>query len=75
MRLADLVDVGRERERLGGEIAGVERLLASSRAKLADERFVARAPAEVVAREREKAADLERSLERLRELESSLEAS
>ena len=75
VRLADLVDVERERERLAAEIAGVERLLASSRAKLADERFVSRAPAEVVAREREKAADLERSLERLRELESSLEAS
>jgi valyl-tRNA synthetase len=75
VRLADLVDVERERERLGAEIAGVERLLASSRAKLADERFVSRAPAEVVAREREKAADLERSLGRLRELESSLEAS
>src|SRR5688572_24365768 len=75
VRLADLVDVERERERLAAEIAGVERLLASSRAKLADERFVSRAPADVVAREREKAADLERSLERLLELESSLEAS
>jgi valyl-tRNA synthetase len=75
VRLADLVDVARERERLGAEIAGVERLLGSAQAKLADERFVSRAPAEVVAREREKAADLERSLERLRELESSLEAS
>ncbi|HJR52952.1 MAG TPA: valine--tRNA ligase, partial [Gemmatimonadota bacterium] len=75
VRLADLVDVERERERLGDEIAGAERLLDSARAKLADERFVSRAPAEVVSREREKAADLERSLERLRELESSLEAS
>jgi valyl-tRNA synthetase len=75
VRLADIVDVARERERLGGEIASAERLLASARAKLADERFVARAPAEVVAREREKAADLERSLGRLRELQSSLEAS
>jgi valyl-tRNA synthetase len=73
VRLADLVDVDRERARLGAEIGGVERLLASTRAKLADERFVSRAPAEVVAREREKAADLERSLERLRELRASLE--
>jgi valyl-tRNA synthetase len=73
VRLADLVDVDRERERLASEIAGVERLLASARAKLGDERFVSRAPAEVVAREREKAADLERSLERLGELRASLE--
>ena len=74
VRLADLVDVERERERLGSEIAGVERLLGGSRAKLADERFVSRAPADVVAREREKAADLERSLERLQDLRASLEA-
>jgi valyl-tRNA synthetase len=73
VRLADLVDVDRERERIDGEIEGVERLLRSARGKLADERFVSRAPAEIVARERDKAADLERSLERLRELRASLE--
>ncbi|HYO46726.1 MAG TPA: valine--tRNA ligase [Gemmatimonadota bacterium] len=73
VRLADLVDVDRERKRLAAEIAGIERLLATSRAKLGDERFVSRAPAEVVAREREKAADLERSLERLRDLRASIE--
>jgi valyl-tRNA synthetase len=73
VRLADLVDLDRERERIGAEIDGIERLLRASRGKLADERFVSRAPAEVVAREREKAADLERSLERLRELRASLE--
>jgi valyl-tRNA synthetase len=73
VRLADLVDVDRERERLASEIAAVERLLASARAKLGDERFVSRAPAEIVEREREKAADLERSLERLGELRASLE--
>jgi valyl-tRNA synthetase len=73
VRLADLVDVDRERERIGSEIEGIDRLLRASRGKLADERFVSRAPADVVAREREKAADLERSLERLRELRASLE--
>jgi valyl-tRNA synthetase len=73
VRLADLVDVDRERERIGAEIEGIDRLLRASRGKLGDERFVSRAPAEVVAREREKAADLERSLERLRELRASLE--
>jgi len=73
VRLADLVDVERERERLGGEIENLEGLLAAARGKLADERFVSRAPADVVEREREKAADLERSLERLAELRASLE--
>ncbi|HUF89152.1 MAG TPA: valine--tRNA ligase [Gemmatimonadota bacterium] len=73
VRLADLVDVERERERLGSEIENLEGLLGAARGKLADERFVARAPAAVVEREREKAADLERSLERLGELRASLE--
>jgi valyl-tRNA synthetase len=73
VRLADMVDVDRERARIGAEIASVERLLGSSRAKLDDERFVSRAPAVVVAREREKAADLERSLDRLRDLRAGLE--
>jgi len=68
-----MVDVDRERARIGAEIASVERLLGSSRAKLDDERFVSRAPAVVVAREREKAADLERSLDRLRDLRAGLE--
>ena len=54
--LGDAIDVARECERLGAEIARLEQLVAGQERKLANEQFVARAPAEVVAKEREKLA-------------------
>ncbi|MDX1622392.1 MAG: valine--tRNA ligase [Gemmatimonadota bacterium] len=72
VRLADLVDLERERERLDGEIARTRSLLEASRAKLANEQFVEKAPAEVVEREREKQEDLERAVERLGSLRAAL---
>jgi valyl-tRNA synthetase len=72
VRLADLVDIGREAARLDQERKRVEALLTAARARLADERFVSRAPAEIVDRERSKLADLERALERLDALRSGL---
>ncbi|MBW3661138.1 MAG: class I tRNA ligase family protein, partial [Gemmatimonadetes bacterium] len=72
VRLADLVDVERERERLTGEIERAESILASTRRRLENDQFVSKAPAEVVRREREKAADLERSMERLEGLRDAL---
>ncbi|MDX1661791.1 MAG: valine--tRNA ligase, partial [Gemmatimonadota bacterium] len=74
VRLADLVDVEKERERLAGEIERVESLLATTRERLDNEQFVSRAPEDVVRREREKAEDLERSLERLAGLREALPA-
>jgi valyl-tRNA synthetase len=52
--LGDAIDVGRECSRLGAEAERLAALLASQQKKLGNEQFVARAPAEVVAREREK---------------------
>ena len=54
--LEGLVDVERERERLRRELAGAEDDLGRARARLDDPRFAERAPAEVVSRERERAA-------------------
>ena len=54
--LGDAIDVARECERLGAEIARLQQLVLSQERKLANEQFVARAPAEVVGREREKLA-------------------
>jgi valyl-tRNA synthetase len=72
VRLADLVDMDRELARLTEEAERAESLLAAARVRLADERFVSRAPAEIVERERSKAADLERAIERLEALRSGL---
>jgi valyl-tRNA synthetase len=69
--LADLIDVGRERDRLREELARVERLLDSTAKRLESEHFVSRAPADVVAREREKAASFRDQQARLaRKLEA-----
>ncbi|HEY6159188.1 MAG TPA: valine--tRNA ligase [Gemmatimonadales bacterium] len=52
--LADAIDVRQECRRLTGELTRLEQQLAALDAKLGNKNFVARAPAEVVAKEREK---------------------
>ncbi len=65
--LADVIDLGRERARLTGEIERIDGQLRGTEAKLANEKFVSRAPAEVVGYEREKAASLREQRARLAE--------
>jgi len=55
-----------ERKRLAREIADKEGLLARIEAKLANEKFVTKAPPEVVERERERAREVRTALEALR---------
>ncbi|HET9039724.1 MAG TPA: valine--tRNA ligase [Gemmatimonadales bacterium] len=52
--LGDAIDVARECDRLGTEAERLGTLLVSQEKKLGNQQFVARAPADVVAREREK---------------------
>jgi valyl-tRNA synthetase len=63
--LHDVIDVARERERLGRELERLDGVLRSTEAKLANESFLARAPADVVMREREKADSLRDQRNRL----------
>jgi valyl-tRNA synthetase len=74
--LAGLVDLGPEIERLEKQIAKCKGDLSQTEKKLSNERFVANAPAEIVAKERDRAADLnirldqlESQLGKLREIE------
>jgi valyl-tRNA synthetase len=64
--LGDLVNVESERKRLAGRIEAIESRAAGVRKKLANERFVQRAPAEVVQRERDNLAGLEAEIAGLR---------
>ncbi|MBX9927807.1 MAG: valine--tRNA ligase [Gemmatimonadaceae bacterium] len=55
--LEGLVDLGKERARLGAEHAQLSKQLDALRGRLSNERFVAKAPADVVAAERAKEAE------------------
>jgi valyl-tRNA synthetase len=60
------IDVEAEKLRLGKEITRLEGELTKAQAKLSNESFVARAPAAVVAQEKQRIADFTAALERLR---------
>jgi len=60
--LADLIDVGAEIARLTKENEKTAGFIAAKQTKLADEKFAAKAPPAVVAKEREQLAELEAKL-------------
>jgi valyl-tRNA synthetase len=72
--LEGLVDLEKERERLGRERSQLEGRLRGVRSKLENEKFVSRAPAEVVERERENERALSDTLEKLEQQIAALEA-
>jgi valyl-tRNA synthetase len=65
--LKDLIDVDKEKERLQKEITRVDGIVKSLMAKLTNENFLAKAPQDVVDTEREKLANFELMLRKLRE--------
>ena len=72
MPLAEVIDIGRERERLEREARRLEGRLRGIRAKLANENFLTRAPAAVVQRERAKRESCTVQLAKLQEKLTSL---
>ena len=68
------IDVAAEHARLAKEIARLDGEAVKTEAKLANERFVARAPEAVVAQERARLADFSQSAQRLREQRARLPA-
>ncbi len=72
--LLDIIDPLVERERLNKEIAKQMADLERTQGKLANQNFLAKAPAEVVEKERRKLADLESSIARLQDRLKRFEA-
>lgn len=66
--LAGMVDLEEERNRIARDLAQAEKELQRAQSKLANEGFVSKAPEEVVAKEREKEANLRATVERLQKL-------
>ena len=56
--VADVIDPAAERDRLDKELAGLDKQIGSVTTKLSNENFTARAPAEVVQRERDRLTEL-----------------
>ena len=66
LALGEVVDLPKERERLGKEIGKLDAELAKIAAKLANANFLAKAKPEVVEEQRERQADATRDRDRLR---------
>jgi valyl-tRNA synthetase len=64
--LGEVVDLAREKERLGREIGKLDAELAKIAAKLANPNFLAKAKAEVIEEQRERQADATRDRDRLK---------
>ncbi len=70
--IGGLVDLGRERERLNGELGELEANKSKVNQLLSDEKFLSRAPEEVVERERQRLEGIEERRTRVSEILSRL---
>ena len=73
LTIADLIDIGEAKKRLSKETGKLEKELTGLDKKLANESFVAKAPAEVVEENRERLADGKIRLEKLKGALAGLE--
>ena len=74
LSIADAIDLSAERERLDREIAKQDKEIQKFEGKLNNEKFVANAPEEVVATERERLSEAKQAREKLIEAQCRLSA-
>jgi valyl-tRNA synthetase len=70
--LEGLINKNAEIERLNKEITKLDKIIKQSSGKLSNENYVAKAPSDVVQKERDKLAEFERSLLQLQQQQKSL---
>ena len=70
--LEGLIDKDAEIQRLDKEIAKLEKIIKQSSGKLNNKNYVAKAPAAVVQKERDKLTEFEQSLSQLQQQKASL---
>jgi len=70
--LEGLIDKQAELDRLDKEIAKLDKVIKQSSGKLSNESYVAKAPAEVVQKERDKLGEMEQALSQLQQQRDSL---
>ncbi|MEM7768473.1 MAG: valine--tRNA ligase [Pseudomonadota bacterium] len=74
LSIADLIDVGEAKSRLDKELKGLDKDISGIEKKLANENFIAKAPAEVVEENRERLADGQARLVKLKAARKGLDA-
>ena len=72
--LSGFMDVELEKKRVGKDLKVKEKSLNALKAKLHNEGFIAKAPVEVVEREKERKIELTRQIQELKEMAASLES-
>ncbi len=70
--LEGLIDKGAEIQRLDKEIAKLDKVIKQSTGKLSNDNYVAKAPADVVQKERDKLAEMQQALSQLQDQRQSL---
>ncbi|MEM1106430.1 MAG: valine--tRNA ligase [Pseudomonadota bacterium] len=74
LRIADLIDVAEAKARLDKEVAGLNKELAGLSKKLANPNFIAKAPEDIVAENRQRLADGEVRVDKLAAARAGLDA-
>ena len=72
--MAGLIDTAAELTRIAKALEKVEKDLARTSGKLSNERFVSKAPAEVIEKERAKMVEMEQTVVKLKEQRTTIEA-
>ena len=72
--MADLIDLAEEKTRLGKEIEKLEKDISGIEKKLANEKFVSRAPPEIIKEQHTRKADAESAIKKLKAALQQLDA-